>query len=156
MSVAKPLADVRAAFIEKTGLIAQNEGIPRVAGRVFGLLLFDGEPVSFGDLARQLLVSRGSISTSTRLLEERALIRRVTKPGERQDFFQLADRPFPNMLRTVKTEFDRAQADIAASVADICPSRPDIRARVQDYADLYAALSGAIDTTIEPMLRDKI
>lgn len=151
--MSKPLDDVRSAFIEKTGLIAQNEGIPRVAGRVFGLLLFDGEAVSFGDLARQLQVSRGSISTSTRLLEERALIKRLTKPGERQDFFQLAERPFPNMLRTVKTEFDRAQSDIEASVADICPERADIRARLQDYANLYAALSESIDKTIEPLSR---
>jgi DNA-binding transcriptional regulator GbsR (MarR family) len=145
----KPMALVRSEFIEKTGLIAQNQGLPRVAGRVLGLLLFDGDALSFGDLARQLQVSRGSISTSTRLLEDRALIKRLTKPGERQDYFQLASCPFPNMLRTVRQELDRAQADIQASVAEICPSRPDIKARVQDYANLYAALSASIKATAE-------
>lgn len=142
----KSMAVVRSEFIEKTGIIAQNQGIPRVAGRVLGLLIFDGEAMSFGDLARQLQVSRGSISTSTRLLEDRALIKRLTKPGERQDFFQLAEHPFPNMLEKAQQELDRAQADIQASVAEICPNRPDIKARVQDYARLYASLSASIKT----------
>lgn len=145
----KPMDIVRSEFIEKTGLIAQNQGIPRVAGRVLGMLLFDGEAVAFGDLARALQVSRGSISTSTRLLEDRALIKRLSKPGERQDFFQLAERPFPNMLARAQQELARAQADIQASVAQICDSRPDIKARVQDYADLYASLSESIQRATE-------
>lgn len=147
----KPMSVVRSEFIEKTGLIAQNQGIPRVAGRVLGLLLFDGEALSFGQLAQQLQVSRGSISTSTRLLEDRALIKRLTKPGQRQDFFQLAEHPFPNMLQTVRQELDRAQADIQASVSDICPSRPDIKARVQDYANLYATLSASMKKAAETL-----
>jgi len=145
----KAMETVRSEFIEKNGLIAQNQGIPRVAGRVLGMLLFDGEAMSFGDLARDLQVSRGSISTSTRLLEDRALIKRLTKPGERQDFFQLAERPFPNMLGRVHQEMLRAQADIQASVSEICDSRPDIKARVQDYANLYAALSTSIQNTAD-------
>lgn len=145
----KPMDIVRSEFIEKTGLIAQNQGIPRVAGRVLGMLLFDGEAVAFGDLARALQVSRGSISTSTRLLEDRALIKRLSKPGERQDFFQLAERPFPNMLARVQQEMTRAQADIQGTVTEICDSRPDVRARVQDYANLYASLSTSIQTAKE-------
>ena len=147
----KPLDLVRSEFIEKTGLIAQNLGIPRVAGRVLGMLLFDGEAVSFGDLARELQVSRGSISTSTRLLEDRALIKRLTKPGERQDFFQLAERPFPNMLARVQQELSRAQEDIQATVSEICDSRPDIKARVQDYANLHTALLDSIKKTSETL-----
>lgn len=147
----KPMDIVRSEFIEKTGLIAQNQGIPRVAGRVLGMLLFDGEAMAFGDLARDLQVSRGSISTATRLLEDRALIKRLTKPGERQDFFQLAEHPFPNMLARVQQELLRAHADIQASVSEICDTRPDIKARVQDYANLYASLSASIQKTIEPL-----
>ncbi|MDG1076042.1 MAG: ArsR family transcriptional regulator, partial [Planktotalea sp.] len=65
---------VRTDFIEKTGLITQAEGLPRIAGRVFGLLIYDGDVVSFGDLATKLQVSRASISTSIRILEERGLV----------------------------------------------------------------------------------
>ncbi|WP_022702430.1 GbsR/MarR family transcriptional regulator [Pseudorhodobacter ferrugineus] len=147
----KQMGIVRSEFIEKTGLIAQNQGIPRVAGRVLGMLLFDGDAVAFGDLARELQVSRGSISTSTRLLEDRALIKRLTKPGERQDFFQLAENPFPNMLARVQQEMARAQADIQASVAEICDSRPDVKARVQDYANLYASLSASVQKAKETL-----
>jgi len=34
---------VRADFIEKIGVIAQSEGVPRIAGRVLAMLLCDGE-----------------------------------------------------------------------------------------------------------------
>ena len=59
---------VRSDFIEKTGLTAQADGLPRIAGRVFGMLIYDGDVVSFGDLATKLQVSRASISTSIRIL----------------------------------------------------------------------------------------
>src|SRR6056300_574061 len=85
---------IRSDFIEKTGLITQAEGLPRIAGRVFGMLIFDGDMVSFGDLAKRLQVSRASISTSIRILEERGLVKRMTRPGERQDYFQLASNPY--------------------------------------------------------------
>lgn len=147
----KTMDVVRSEFIEKTGLIAQNQDIPRVAGRVLGLLIFDGQAASFGDLARELQVSRGSISTSTRFLEDRGLIKRVTKPGERQDFFQLAACPFSSMLLRLEQELIRAHTDIQATVAEICSSRPDIKARVQNYGDLYAALSASIKKTAETL-----
>ena len=65
---------VRAEFIEKIGVIAQSEGLPRIAGRVLAMLLYDGEKVSFGQLADALQVSRGSISSGVRMLESQQLI----------------------------------------------------------------------------------
>ncbi|MDG1067192.1 MAG: MarR family transcriptional regulator [Sulfitobacter sp.] len=83
MSDPKTYDAVRADFIEKSGLISQAEGLPRIAGRVFGMLIFDGDMISFGELATRLQVSRASISTSIRILEERGLVKRMTKAGER-------------------------------------------------------------------------
>lgn len=77
----KNIQEVRSEFIEKIGLQSQTDGFPRIAGRVLGLLVWDGEALAFSDLAEQLQVSRGSISTATRILEERRLIRRIAKPG---------------------------------------------------------------------------
>ena len=77
----------RADFIEKIGVIAQTEGLPRIAGRVLAMLLYDGERVSFGQLAEALQVSRGSVSSSVRMLESQQLIKRVAKAGDRQDYF---------------------------------------------------------------------
>ena len=67
---ARTAEQVRSDFIEKVGVIVQSEGFPRIAGRVLATLVYDGERVSFGALADRLEVSRGSISSSVRLLEE--------------------------------------------------------------------------------------
>ena len=45
------LDSVRTDFIEPTGMISQAEGMPRIAGRILGLLIYDGDIISFGDLA---------------------------------------------------------------------------------------------------------
>jgi len=48
----------RLEFIELVGRIVQAEGLPRNAGRLLGLLIFDGGQISFGDLAEILQISR--------------------------------------------------------------------------------------------------
>ncbi|EYD71407.1 GbsR/MarR family transcriptional regulator [Limimaricola hongkongensis] len=143
------LAQVRSEFIEKVGLIAQNEGLPRIAGRVFALLVFDGDVLSFGDITRHLEVSRGSISSATRLLEDRGLIKRLGKPGQRQDFFRLADNPYENMLGAVAGNLDRARAEIGETLALVPDTRPEIRRRVQDYARFYEEMGRAVRQSIE-------
>ena len=76
-------------FIESMGLRFQDQQMPRIAGRLFGLLLIDGGPYSFGELAERLKVSRGSISTNARMLADFGLIERVAKPGDRQDHYRI-------------------------------------------------------------------
>ncbi len=63
---------VRDDFITRMGVIAMGAGLPRMSGQVFAMLVFEGEPIAFGALSRRLSVSRATISTSIRVLEERA------------------------------------------------------------------------------------
>lgn len=139
--------EIRAEFIEKTGLISQAEGLPRIAGRVLGLLIYDGDAVSFGDLATNLQVSRASISTSIRLLEERGLVKRLTKSGDRQDFFQLAPDPYGAMLKVVQKRNRSAQADIAETINSL-PVDAGALERLRDYANFYASVDAAITVAL--------
>ncbi|MGR3541165.1 MAG: GbsR/MarR family transcriptional regulator [Hasllibacter sp.] len=148
-----PPADARAAFIETVGLIGQADGMPRIAGRLFGLMLFDDRERAFGELADELEVSRGSISSAVRLLEERGLIRRTARPGERGDFFALEEDPFPSLLRAARERQERAARRIAESL-DALPAGADgPRARVGDYLAFYRAITAGLDhalTRLEP------
>ncbi|MGJ8624843.1 MAG: GbsR/MarR family transcriptional regulator [Yoonia sp.] len=140
-------AETRSEFIEKTGLITQAEGLPRIAGRVFGMLIFDGDMVSFGDLATRLQVSRASISTSIRMLEERGLIKRVTKPGERQDYFQLAPNPYATMLEGLKKRTMATCGDIADTIQKL-PPECDAVERLNAYAHFYALKDKVLDVAL--------
>ena len=85
-------------FIEQMGLSAQLDGIPRIAGRIAGYFIIHGGPVSFGQLAEALQVSRGSISTNVRMLAGIGLIERAAVPGDRQDYYQISGSPFFRMI----------------------------------------------------------
>ena len=74
-------------FVESMGLLWENEGLPRIAGRIFGYLVVQPEACSLDDLAAGLGVSKASISTDARRLEQLGLITRVSRPGDRRDYY---------------------------------------------------------------------
>ena len=78
------------SFIEEFGLFFEQSGMPRMAGRILGRLLLSDPPYQSADeLAEALLASKGSISTTTRLLIQLGLIERFAIPGERHDYFRI-------------------------------------------------------------------
>jgi len=145
--------DMRTEFIELVGRIVQAEGLPRNAGRILGFLIFDGGAVSFGDLAEQLQISRGSISSGSRLLEEFGLIRRVSKPGERQDYFELEDDPYINLLDRARARAQRAKEAVQKTAAHSSDA-PDLSRRISDFANFYHQVESCIGQARQDM-KDK-
>lgn len=77
-------------FIEEVGLLFEQTGLPRMAGRILGWLLIADPPhQTTSDLTEALLASKASISTVTRLLIRIGLIERISLPGERRDYFRI-------------------------------------------------------------------
>jgi len=75
-------------FIEDIGLFFEQMGMPRMAGRILGVLLVS-EPAaqSITDIAQTLQASKSSISIMARLLVENGLIERVASPLPRRDYY---------------------------------------------------------------------
>lgn len=90
------LRDEEKNFIEEVGVVFEQTGLPRMAGRIFGWLLISDPPYqSSAELAEVLMASKGSISTMTRFLIQMGLIERFVIPGVRHDHFHLR----PDALR---------------------------------------------------------
>lgn len=90
--MSEPNHDAEAHFIERAGLVLERFGLPRTAGRIVGLLLLaEPEHRSSRQLAEGLGVSKGSISTATRLLLASGSIERVAVTGAREDHFRLTE-----------------------------------------------------------------
>lgn len=106
-------------FIEQMGMSSQADGIPRIAGRILGYFIVYGGPVSFAQLAKELQVSRGSVSTNARTLVSYGFIERVTKPGDRQDYYQLAKSPFVRLLEGYLVKLRRMQEIFLQADKDI-------------------------------------
>ena len=79
------------SFIEGMGVYFEDQGIPRIGGRMLGLLMIAHWPLSAEDLAAILKISRGSISTNMRLLLTSGLVERAVMPGRRTTCYVFSD-----------------------------------------------------------------
>jgi DNA-binding transcriptional regulator GbsR (MarR family) len=77
-------------FIERVGFSAESDGLPRIAGRLFGFLLLSPGPRSLDEIADALGVSKGSASTDARLLLNRGWLKRASLAGDRRDYYEMA------------------------------------------------------------------
>ncbi len=85
--------------MEEVGLAFEQTGMPRMAGRILGWLMISNPPhQSTGELTEALLASKGSISTTTRLLIQIGLIERLSLPGQRRDYFRIKTGAWHQML----------------------------------------------------------
>ena len=78
-------------FVEGMGMYFENQGIPRIGGRMLGLLMIAHRPLSAEDLAAILKVSRASLSTNFRSLLLSGLVDKVTLYGDRTTYFVFSD-----------------------------------------------------------------
>lgn len=141
----KKTDSVRERFIEGQGLSAQGDGLPRIAGRMLGLMIYDGRAYSFGELATELRVSRGSVSTNARLLETLGALERVTRPGDRQDYFQLSEDPYSRILEGALERAERSRRTIEkAHTALPATGHAGPRGRLREYESFYRTIVEAL------------
>jgi DNA-binding transcriptional regulator GbsR (MarR family) len=84
----RPLSAEAQSFVESMGVYFERYALPRIGGRLLGLLLVADRALSLDDLANTLSVSRASVSTNMRLVLAIGLAELVTRPGDRRDYYQ--------------------------------------------------------------------
>lgn len=141
--------DKRAEFIALMQRIAPQQGMTPIAAGILAILLYDGVELSFAELAAELQVSRGSISTNTRLLASCHIIERLRRPGERQDYFRITGDLHLGLL----TEMVRSMTDTAGAIRALSQTLPadaaSPRTRIDDFAQLYEDMTAAMSTVIK-------
>ncbi|HEY2982391.1 MAG TPA: hypothetical protein VGJ22_14495 [Anaerolineales bacterium] len=78
-------------FIESMGLYFESQGVPRIGGRILGLLMVAHEPLAADDIAKILKVSRASVSTNMRLLMSSGMIEKTSILHDRTTFYVFAE-----------------------------------------------------------------
>jgi len=74
-------------FIENLARYFESYGIPRIGGRILGLLMVAQEPLSAEAIAAALKVSRASISTNLRFALNIGLAEKTSFPGDRITYY---------------------------------------------------------------------
>ncbi len=83
----KKLTPELTRFIESLGMYFESYGIPRIGGRILGLLMLAHDPLSAERISAILQVSRASISTNFRILLTSGLAEKTTFPGDRTTYY---------------------------------------------------------------------
>jgi DNA-binding transcriptional regulator GbsR (MarR family) len=125
-------------FVEQFGLILQEEGMPRMAARVFAFVLADdAEIYTAGELAAGLRVSPAAISVATRHLVQAGLLGRERLPGSRSDHYRVYDDDVWSAITAQQVKMlDRHIEFLAEGVKLLDPGRPGGR-RVRETLEFY-------------------
>lgn len=125
-------------FIEHMGRVSEGDGLPRIAGRLFAFLIANEGDYSLKSLSCELQVSRGSISTNAKLLENLGVIVRVTQAGDRQDYFRLRDDPYSQLFRGIVTRMNSALTGIQETTIGMDTESNTVK-RIQQLESFYQA-----------------
>ncbi len=100
-------------FIQDYGEGYHHFGLPRLMGRIVGLLLFEGKPLTLDYITSELNVSKGPVSQIARRLREHALIQRKWIPGDRKDYYETVDdifgKAFLHRISLMQSNLDLAE-----------------------------------------------
>ncbi len=140
-------------FVESLGLVAEADGLPRIAGRILGLLIVEEGPFQFDDLVERLKVSRGSVSTNTRHLESIGLIERFTVPGERRDFFRLVDDHYGRLLESHTQRLRRIQGIVERCRGSMTDPSPQVAGRLTAMSRFYELAIRSADSVLDEWRR---
>jgi DNA-binding transcriptional regulator GbsR (MarR family) len=125
-------------FIEEVGLMFEQVGLPRMAGRIFGwLLISQPSHQSHSELAEVLQASKGSISMMARLLMQLSLIERVVIPGDRRDYFQIKPNAWSQVIQQqlVQVTAFRKLAEQGLQILHDAPASQ--QRRLQEMHDIH-------------------
>lgn len=119
------------ALIALCADVAQQLGLPRSVGQIFGLIYASPTPLAFNDVVARLGMSAGSASQGLRFLREFGAIRLVDADGnhDRRDFF------------TAETELRRLVARLV---------RARLHPPLESGAQRLKSLSEMVDASGEP------
>jgi DNA-binding transcriptional regulator GbsR (MarR family) len=137
-----------AIFIERMGLVLEADGLPRIAGRIFGLLLISEEARSLDDLAAELRVSKGSVSTNGRLLEQRGILERICRPADRRDYYRVPPDLFTHTMAQRLARWQRFHEVIGAARTSLPITSREVRERLEEYETAYAFMSQVISDAL--------
>ncbi|MBL7977686.1 MAG: winged helix DNA-binding protein [Bacteroidetes Order II. Incertae sedis bacterium] len=98
------LSPLQHELVVEFGNIYENYGFQRIKGLIVGLLLGQPEPMSLDDIVDALGRSKGPISTAVRELSTMGILRKVTGPENRRDYYTThPDLFFNNFMFNMQT-----------------------------------------------------
>lgn len=140
--------DVARRFVDQMGALSEEDGLPRIAGRIFGYLLLEADARSLDQIAEALAVSRASVSTDARRLVEIQLLERRSRPGDRRDYYAIAAGGFRRVIEQRIRSIQRFH-DLLLSALAHPALAPEVRERLVVWDSAHEELLRAFSSVLE-------
>jgi DNA-binding transcriptional regulator GbsR (MarR family) len=137
----------RKDFVERFAVAKEADGLPRIAGRIFGLLLTAEHDLSLDEIAKELGASKGSASVNTRLLEQSGFIERVSRPGDRRDYYSISPDMFERTMGERLARWHRLHDIVIYGIAasDLSPA---VRTRLKEFEAAHNTIREVLETAL--------
>lgn len=136
-------------FVENIGMFFETQHLPRMAGRILGWLLICTPPYqTAAEIGETLEMSKGSVSTMTRLLIQMGMIEKISRIGERHDFYRIQSRANEQLLRARLAEFTQLQGLAKQGLALMDKENLPDRCRLLGLSKMCAIATQAISMII--------
>ena len=124
-----------AEFVDRMGLFFETIGATRTMGRLYGwLMICDPPQQSLSELAEALSVSKASVSTVARQLQEGGMIERLPSAA-RQHRYRITPGGFTHVLNVQMTLMGSGIPAADFGLQLLGDDRAEQRARLQDFRD---------------------
>jgi len=144
-------------FIEDIGLYFERLGLPRMAGKILGVLLISDPPAqSITEIGEKLNASKSSISTMSRLLLEVGLIEKVPSPVPRRDYFKFKT---GGWILYMEQWFDLMSGlhKLTERGLDLLKDKPnELKTRLKEAHNLFSYLETHFPNMLEQIKKDII
>ena len=144
-----PLSPDVQEFLDQFSQMLEIEGLPRAGGRILGLLFINGGDHTAEELASQLMLSRGSVSTAIRPLEMLGVVQRRKQPGERVERFRLHADPFLPMMQAGVMRAQRMQGMVRDCRRSLSESTAPAIGRLQELEEFFAYSARSLTQMLE-------
>jgi len=109
-------------FVAQWGTLGSSWGINRTMAQIHALLMIAVEPMHTNQVMEELKISRGNANANLRDLVGWGLVRRITYPGDRKEYFE-AEKDVWSIFCIVARERKRREIDPVQSVLQSASSQ---------------------------------
>ena len=143
-------------FIEDIALFFERMGMPRMAGRILGVLLVADPPAqSISEIGEKLNASKSSVSIMARLLVENGLIERVASPVPRRDYYRFKEGGWILYMRQWLALLHELHKITERGLALIDEKPEELRERLLEAHDLFSLVEERFPALLERLDQER-